>query len=192
MINFTPPTKEYCRIQTARQTELARAIVPALNMIYKPTSIIEFGCGVGAFLKFFADTAGTDNYMGLDGSDYGNNLLIPKRHFRQVDFQKSNDLPKKYDIVVCLEIAEHLPEGHADIFIANLIIHAETCVLFSAATPGQGGDGHVNEQPHSYWHNKFKNHGFAVKDTVRPLIAKNKKVPFWYRNNIFCYERKES
>jgi len=188
-INFTPPTQEYCHIQAARQTELARAIVPMLNIVYKPKSIIEFGCGCGAFLQIFADTAGTDEFMGLDGSDYGDNLIIQKHKFRQVDFQKSNDIPKKYDIVVCLEIAEHLPKSHADIFIANLTMHAGTCVIFSAAIPGQGGDGHVNEQPHFYWHKKFTARGFTTRDNIRSIIAKNKKIPFWYRENIFCYER---
>ena len=62
-------------------------------------------------------------------------------------------------------------------------------ILFSAAVPGQGGYHHINEQPHEYWHNKFAEKGFKMYDIIRPLIQYNKKLPFWYRNNIFIYER---
>jgi len=46
-------------------------------------------------------------------------------------------------------------EKYADTFVNTLCRHADT-ILFSAAHVGQGGDGHINEQPIDYWIEKFK------------------------------------
>ena len=52
----------------------------------------------------------------------------------------------RYELAVCLEVAEHLNESSADNLILQLTNLANR-VLFSAAIPGQGGLHHVNEQP---------------------------------------------
>jgi hypothetical protein len=47
----------------------------------------------------------------------------------------------RFDLAVCLEVAEHLPPERAESFIRELCDLAPV-VLFSAAIPGQGGTGH--------------------------------------------------
>lgn len=74
-----------------------------------------------------------------------NLLKIPEEFFLGVDFDKPIDLPRKYDLAISLEVAEHLRASAADLFVqspANL----SGCVLFSAAIPLQGSENHVNEQ----------------------------------------------
>jgi hypothetical protein len=91
-----------------------------------------------------------------------------------------------YDLALCLEVAEHLPERAAAPLVTQLT-KAAPIVLFSAAIPGQGGHGHVNEQPHKYWHRLFASHQFVTIDCIRPRVWQNPQVAYWYRQNVFVY-----
>lgn len=81
-----------------------------------------------------------------------------------------------------------MPQSAAD-FISSLTRLAPI-ILFSAAIPYQGGDGHLNEQWPEYWADLFKQHGFVPVDALRPSIWLDREVPFWYRQNMlfFCEE----
>ncbi|MEL7345935.1 MAG: hypothetical protein AAFN59_13950, partial [Pseudomonadota bacterium] len=65
-----------------------------------------------------------------------------------------------FDIALSTEVAEHLPATIADPYVDFLIAISDT-VIMTAATPGQGGTDHVNEQPNAYWIEKFDARGFA-------------------------------
>ena len=86
-----------------------------------------------------------------------------------------------------LEVAEHIPLQSADGFVENLVRHSDGIIFFSAAPPGQGGEFHVNEQPYDYWRQKFRRHGYAAYDYIRPLLAGDNAVSFWYRFNPLLY-----
>jgi hypothetical protein len=98
------------------------------------------------------------------------------------DFSPHRD----FDLVECLEVAEHLEETAADRFVESLTSHTGT-VLFSAAVPGQGGTHHVTEQWPSYWIPKFGRAGFQPFDVIRPRIWKDRRVVVWYRQNILIF-----
>jgi hypothetical protein len=57
-------------------------------------------------------------------------------------------------------------------------------VLFSAATPGQGGFEHDNEQPHQYCVGRFEERGYAATTSVRSHFARDKDVASWYHDNL--------
>lgn len=172
------------------QTALAGPLAPYITKKIKFSSIADFGCGCGHLLMELSRAVGARDFLGLN-LDEPRNMKITPGHFVPADFSEPINLEKKYDLVVSLEVAEHIPEQCADTFISSLVRHASKYIMFSAATPGQGGIGHINEQPHEYWHDKFAHHGFSVNDCIRRHLAKHPKVPFWYRNNIFLYERLE-
>jgi hypothetical protein len=95
-------------------------------------------------------------------------------------------LGRAFNLVLCLEVGEHLPEASADTLVDNIVYHGGD-IVFSAAVPGQEGVGHINCQPHEYWHAKFAEHGYEMRDVIRPLIAHDQRVSPWYRNNMFLY-----
>ena len=171
------------------QETLGLRIIPFLVKMYYPKSIIDFGCGSGLFLKTLSDKSDAD-YIGLN-FDTPSNLIIDRSKFISADFSKPINLERKFNLVISLEVAEHIDIKSADIFIDSLVNHSKGLIMFSAATPGQGGENHINEQPHEFWHVKFGNYGFKKCDIIRPIIKDDKTVPFWYRNNIFIYERGE-
>ena len=69
-----------------------------------------------------------------------------------------------YDLVVCLEVAEHLPEVNADTLCDTIAEHATNWLLFTAAPPGQGGHGHVNLQYPEYWVSKLAQRGIYFQE----------------------------
>ncbi len=148
-------------------------------------SLIDFGCGTGTWL-WVAQNYGVDEIIGLDG-DYVSRdmLMIPEKCFQPTDLSKPFKVFKKYDMAMSLEVAEHLPEESADGFVKGLCMSSDI-VLFSAAHPGQGGDGHINEQPKEYWIEKFAQHNYKAIE-IKQYFADDEKVEWWYRDNIVLF-----
>lgn len=150
-------------------------------------SVVDFGCGVGAWLSVFEKygkaVRGYDFGAGLTG-----NLLIDSDKFKVIDLSHPMDKSQPYDLALCLEVAEHLDEKSADDLLGR-IVESSRLVLFSAAIPGQGGVGHINEQYQSYWISKFSSLGFECYDMIRPKFWNNDKIMFWYRQNMFIFKK---
>lgn len=150
-------------------------------------SVVDVGCSIGTFLKSFADL-GASVIRGVDaGWVDASRLVIPAEAFTVADLTQPLALPGvRADLAVCLEVAEHLPARRGLGLVAELCALSDM-VLFSAAIPGQGGVGHVNEQWQSHWLALFAEQGFRAYDFVRNSLWNNAEVPVWYRQNIMLY-----
>ena len=95
-------------------------------------------------------------------------------------------LDQRFDLALCLEVAEHLPASSAPVLIESLV-SAAPVVLFSAAVPEQGGVHHINEQWPSYWEKLFAERGLRKFDVIRPLIWNNCSIQPWYRQNLYLF-----
>lgn len=113
-------------------------------------------------------------------------LQIPEESFIHFDLTKPFHLNKKFDLVVSLEVAEHLPASCAETFVNTLTSHGSV-ILFSAALPFQGGHNHFNEQWAEYWAALFKQKGYEVIDCIRREVWWNPRVDWWYAQNILIY-----
>ncbi|MEN9733063.1 MAG: hypothetical protein RLZ45_1058 [Verrucomicrobiota bacterium] len=165
----------------------AREVVPLLLGLIPARQMIDVGCGSGTWTKVYLE-AGCE-VTGVDGSFVRpDQLVFPAERFQSHDLEKPLSLGRRFDLVNCLEVAEHLLEGRADGFVADLCRMADV-VVFSAAVPGQGGTHHINEQWPSYWQPKFRAQGFVPLDCIRPAIWNNPKVAWWYVQNLFVYVR---
>jgi len=174
----------YIHNESVHNTKAAQAFLPYLFDIIKPNSVLDVGCGIGTWLKVL-NRAGVERILGIDGEYVDtNNLHIDILNFIGADLRKKIDLKEKFDLVISLEVAEHLPSSSAEQFISTLTQHSDV-ILFSAALKGQGGQHHLNEQSFDYWVHKFNERGYVVLDLFRNRIWNNDSIDWWYRQNTF-------
>jgi hypothetical protein len=164
--------------------DTAKVVVPLLIDWYRPTSVLDLGCNIGAWLSVFRDN-GVLDVIGIDGDNMLDSLVIPKNNFCSFDLTKPIQTYKPFDMVLCLEVAEHLEEQYADTLIDTAILHSDL-IIWSAATKGQGGYNHVNEQPVEYWIEKFKQKGYKARDlsNILPILPHD-----YYRKNAIEFKR---
>jgi len=173
---------------TAYQSALV--VAPLIVEATNAKSVIDIGCGIGAWLKAFREQ-GIDNIYGVDGPWVDlDELLIPKGKFTVRELEKSIVIDRTADLVITLEVAEHVSAASADAFVDGLVRIAPV-ILFSAAIPMQGGVHHVNEQWPDYWEKKFKERGFVAVDYIRRKVWADERVSFFYAQNMIVYVEKE-
>jgi SAM-dependent methyltransferase len=185
-----PYTDDFHAATEREALQSARIIVPILVELIAPTSVIDFGCGSGAWLKAFQES-GITRLLGLDSHDLNESrLLIDPTCFRRVDLARRVPCVEPFDLALCLEVAEHLPKGSAERLVAELARTAPV-ILFSAALPRQGGTHHVNEQWPWYWEREFARHSYLRLDPLRRLILWDRRVSWCYRQNLFLFVRED-
>jgi len=164
----------------------ARIVVPMVLRLIRPASVVDVGCGRGAWLRAFQEQ-GVQVVRGLDGEYVDRSkLLVAPECFTCADLSQPFEVQGKYDLAVCLEVGEHLPEAMAPVLIDKLV-KAAPAVLFSAALPGQSGAHHINERMPAYWRALFRRHGYVLLDPIRPTILTDTRVEWWYRQNAVLY-----
>lgn len=165
-------------------------VVPLLLKILNPRSVLDIGCGIGTWLHAFK-MSGVNEVFGIDGDYVDRTLLkdfISTEEFRPTDLTYPFDLKRKFDLAICLEVAEHLPESSATDFIHSICLHADT-IIFSAAIPGQGGQNHINEHWMTYWKEKFSAEGYKLFDILRSEIWNNPGIDWWYKQNMVVFSK---
>lgn len=176
---------------TSQSRSSAERIIGKIGSTLAPASVADFGCARGTWLAAWARAGVTDAH-GVDGYYLkGKPVEVDPSLLTFTDLAKPIDLQRRFDLVQSLEVAEHLPRDASRTFVETLTRHGER-VLFSAAPPGQGGEHHTNERPYEFWRDLFAAQGFAMFDWVRPLIADDMAIRYWYRYNIFLFVQEEA
>jgi SAM-dependent methyltransferase len=170
----------------------AQQLVPEILRLLQPSSVIDVGCGLGQWLAVFKKSG--LKVVGLDGAHVPKDQLqISSHEFCEVDFRRLDQLPKlkDFDLALSLEVAEHLPPEAADGFV-DYLCQLAPHIVFSAAIPNQTGEGHLNEQPPSYWIERFRARGFVCLDAFRRTHWENSEINWWYRQNLMLVVPQES
>lgn len=167
-----------------------KAVRYVFDLIH-PKSVVDIGCGTGEWLALFKE-CGVSEVRGYDGSYVGKDVLaISEDEFVPYNLTQQIVNDKQFDLAMSLEEAEHLEERYADRFVTDITKFSDV-ILFSAAIPGQGGDGHVNEQWPSYWRTKFEENGFVCCDCVRDFFWNIEELDYYYKQNVFLFVRNSS
>jgi len=160
--------------------DLLRGVFDLVN----PKTILDVGCGTGRSLDWFLEH-GAD-VVGVEGSSMAISHARHPERIQQFDLNQVLSLGKRFDLVWCFEVAEHIHPTYVHNFIRSLTDHSNT-ILMSAAHPGQGGTGHFNEQPRSYWLDLLRASGYEHDDEGCRKIIENWE---WYPENVFFFRRR--
>jgi len=177
----------YTHLEAHHNMRAPRRMMPFLLALFRPTSILDVGCGLGTWIAA-ARELGVHDVLGIDG-DYVDRALLKvnEDEFRPVDLQAPFDLDRTFDLAISLEVGEHLPESSADGFVDSICRHANV-VLFSAANPAQhAGQNHINCQWPDYWERKFRSRGYLPYDFVREIFWECNEIEWWYRQNMVVF-----
>lgn len=165
----------------------AHEVARTLNDVFEPNSVIDFGCAIGAHLEPFYENGVT--IRGVEGNKAAfEHALVPTKFLDRHDLREPYTTKERFDLALCFEVAEHLPERFADTLVKTLTSAGETVVM-TAAPPGQGGTHHVNEQQRNYWIDKFAEYDFdydgQITDQLQSSIQVEKTV--WVPENLFVF-----
>ena len=150
-----------------------------------PPSMLDVGCGTGAMCNL-ARRLGVDA-VGVD--------KIAREPDSVHDLRLPLNLGRTFYLVTCIEVAEHIPANNSGVFLNNVTSHVARSgrLVFSAATPNQHGEGHVNMKQPYYWRSMIDERGLTYNDelTARLRLAWQ-WVPapmMWLVGNVQVFER---
>lgn len=190
------------------------------EVIGHPWRIVDVGCGDGGFLLAAHEIEPQAALLGIDLNPEASvpeatrealsgtsHTLLATDPFTTMDLRTPPPLSekspwRKSDLVICVEVAEHLPPTSAEVLVdlvASLAGGRQAAVLWSAALPGQGPyppegwspanwnpSWHWNEQPSEYWENLFIERGFLVQrdatEKLREAARSSPDVDPWYKH----------
>lgn len=170
-----------------------KGVAEGLVWLIRTTGIrtaIDFGCGPGWYVKVFHEH-GVD-MQGYDGNP--NVETVSARFFdngfycQQVDLDIDLQAEEPVDLVMSLEVGEHIPADREQVFIDNLVRNSSRYILLSWGIPGQGGDGHVNCRPNGYIITNMARRGFHINTPVSNFLRSGAVSP-WFRNTLMFFEK---
>lgn len=149
--------------------------------------IVDIGCGPGTYVRALQEA-------GQEVTGYDNDLRVRNREQEGLYCTSLFDLnlEKPADLIICLEVAEHIEEVEADNVVDSMIRNLSKggLLFWTAAIPGQGGQGHINCQPKEYWAEKFVAKGLRRQTiTEADLVEFIKKGPHmgWFIQNLMVF-----
>ena len=149
--------------------------------------VIDLGCGNGSYTNYF-NSVGIET-IGVDGTDFPGS----GRRVWDLTIPFPDDYVDEKKQIICLEVSEHIPLKYEKIFLDNVIKFAKDIIVLSWAIPGQGGYGHVNEQPANYVIDRMKAYGFEI-DQSSTVEARQEMINdrcWWFRNSLFIFRKHE-
>jgi 2-polyprenyl-3-methyl-5-hydroxy-6-metoxy-1,4-benzoquinol methylase len=188
---------------------LAPRIIKALNI----KSVIDLGCATGHWVDAIDRTGA--KVLGVEGGERAKSMLVcdPKKVIF-ADLRDPLPLEGNYELVLSLEVAEHIEHKFVDKYLENIDRFNPKLIMMTAATPGQGGEFHVNEQNEDYWNSQFHQLGYKRIPKVEQLVArmvedaKNLEnpptamrnplsphgvhIPFWMPKNLLVFSKNPS
>lgn len=143
---------------------------------YKPSSVIDFGCGIGSYIES-AFNKGIKNLKGYDIGGEHAKRYTPNFISEFIEYKDCTKeiICEKFDCVISFETAEHIEPSGTSIFIKNIsnALKKNGYILFTAAPPGQDGCGHINMHEKEFWIKQFCDLGHIIDSEAEKNIKEN-------------------
>ncbi len=155
------------------------------TMYSSASSIADVGCGMGYYCKCFKDS-GVPTVHGYEGT-VNIKEIAAYDDIMVVDLTKERWVGIDYDLVLCLEVGEHIPKEYEQVFIDNLCRYVSKDLILSWAVPGQGGAGHVNELSNEYIIGEFIKRGLVFNEDSSNKLRESASLK-WFENTLMKFE----
>jgi SAM-dependent methyltransferase len=140
-------------------------VADAIIRDFHPTSVLDAGCAMG-FLVEELRKRGVDA-SGIDISAYAISQVHESAAAHCEAASLTEPLQRRYDLITCIEVLEHLPPAETDLALANLCGASDRLLISS--TPGDYGEPtHLNVLPPEEWSAKLAEQGF-LRDLERDV-----------------------
>lgn len=162
-------------------------LTAAIGNSFTPNSIADLGCGDGRYCCIFK-AFGWSIVHGYEGTPKIKELGIYD-DITFIDLTKKRYVDIDYDLVVCLEVGEHIPQQYEQVFIDNVCEFSRNIVI-SWALPGQySASGHVNCKPTDYIIDQFGKRKFKLNKTKTYYLRDNSEFS-WFKKTMMVFEEK--
>jgi len=176
-VNFYP--KAFFHKMT-RIREWQMAIGEKISKFLNIKSVVDFGCAGGYYLEGMYES-GCRHIMGFEYAyDNVKDFISEKmKPFIQYGNVMEHIDCGKFDCSMSIEVVEHILNEKSDLMVDNLTNASNRYIIFTAAPPGQGGTGYINEQPKEFWIEKMSSRGFVlIPEVTQKLQAELNTIPF--------------
>lgn len=173
------------------KTEHSAAVISSWAAQHlEPRSLLDLGSGAGHYLRAFK-AHGVDS-LGLEASEAGITASGDQVLALAFDLRRPVRLSRRFDLVMCVEVAEHIPARFSRRLVESICSNADRFVLFTAAPPGTPGSDHINCQPGDYWIGLFSEQGVSVRQDLTDSLreaARAADTAEWWKSWSWCLER---
>lgn len=159
---------------------LCKAIIKGLK---HGMTVVDLGCGNGAYTMALRNAGFM--CIGYDGSPLTEELT--GGICRILDLSEPVQIGR-YDLVLSLEVGEHIPSKYEDVFIKNLDNACRMFIILSWAIEGQPGTGHVNCRNNDYVIGKMRDRGFFYCPESTQELRDSSTLP-WFKNTLLVFQR---
>lgn len=167
---------------------IAEKIIQRIN----PATVLDAGCAMGFLVEGLRERE--VEAFGVDISDYAIQKVHPSiKSYCRVG-SVLEPLSQRYDLIVCIEVFEHLQPDTCEQAVENLC-KASDDILFSSSPLDYYEVTHLNVQPPEYWAGLFALHGF-IRDVdfdasfITPWAVRFRKNKEPLHQIVRGYERK--
>ena len=169
-----------------------KKVAEVLNEFLGFYSVFDIGCGVGLYIEQLHRLG--KEVLGCDASAAAIGMAPMSISVFQADATRPIKLNRRFDLVLCFEVAEHIQGRYSSQLVRNCVQQGDV-VCFTAAPQGQGGIGHINEQPYHFWIDLFRRQGLRYEDALSEQIRtrmKAEQVVSWIAENLMVFNSKAS
>lgn len=148
-------------------------------------TVYEFGCGNGLYSKKMIESG-----FDVDSSDGNPNTYNSTNGLSYTrDLTKNVELSPR-DVVLCLEVGEHIPKKYEQIVLDNIFNSSKNIVILSWAIKGQSGTGHVNCQDNDYIIKQAEQRQFSFDEVSSKHFRRSSSLK-WFKNTIMIFKKKQ-
>lgn len=157
-----------------------------------PKSVLDAGCAMGFLVEKLRER-GIEAW-GVDISEYAIGEVAPSIAEYCWVGSVTDPFPRNYDLIVSIEVLEHIPQGEAESAVANLCKFSDD-VLFSSTPYDYKEASHFNVQPIEYWAELFAKEGFTRdvdfnSSFITPWTVRYRRTGYPMHRIVREYERK--